>query len=93
MPDGPKLFDDYLVAREIKRADAARQLKTSVSAVHYWIKGGQRPRADIRKRIARWTGGEVPESSWLTEEEASALEGTEDHDDPGHATGTHGGGE
>lgn len=73
MTAGPELFDRFLTERGIKRSAAATQLNTSVSAIHYWIKGGQRPRADVRSKIERWSGGEVPATSWLTEEERKGL--------------------
>jgi hypothetical protein len=77
MTAGPLLFDKFLTERGIKRSAAATQLNTSVSAIHYWIKGGQRPRADVRSKIERWSGGEVPASSWLTEEESEQLSSME----------------
>lgn len=70
---GAALLRDYLDEKHLTRAEAARQIGASAAAVQYWLTGGQRPRADIRQRIEKWTGGLIPADSWLTEDEAQKL--------------------
>jgi len=77
MTDGPHLFDEYMKRRGVKRADAAKALNTSVSAIHYWINGGQRPRADMREAIEKWSGGEVPADAWMSPEERARIDAVE----------------
>jgi hypothetical protein len=71
MVDGPELLRSYIKSHDLKTADVAAALNASISAVHYWLKGGQKPRAEHREDLERWTNGAVPASSWR-EQEASA---------------------
>ncbi len=61
----------------LTQAAAAEQLGIVPSALTAYLKGTQRPRSDIRQRIEKWSGGAVPESSWLTAKERKGLAGVE----------------
>lgn len=74
---GAALLRGYIEKHKLTRSGAARQLMTSAAAIQYWITGAQRPRADARERIEKWSAGEVPSSSWLRPEEAAKLEAVE----------------
>ena len=72
----PDLLSQFLADRKgqgLTQVEAARQLAIPPSALTGYIKRKQRPRSDIRQRIAKWTSGEVPESAWLTADELSEL--------------------
>lgn len=81
MSDGAVLLGEYLERKTIKKAKAAEELKTSVSAIHYWLKGGQRPRGDMRDLIESWSSGAVPADSWLTPKERARKADQKAHDD------------
>lgn len=75
---GPDLLRSFLEARStLTQAAAAGQLGIVPAALNAYLKRKQRPRSDIRQRIAKWTDGAVPESSWLTAEETLAVEETD----------------
>lgn len=54
-------FKAYIQRRfpERTQLEAAFSLKVSPSKVHYWCRG-TRPVEETRKKIARWSKGEVP---------------------------------
>jgi transcriptional regulator with XRE-family HTH domain len=70
----PDLLSCFIKAKlGLTQAEAAEQLGIVPSALTGYLGRKQRPRGDIRKRIEIWSGGAVPESSWLTAEEAVRL--------------------
>jgi hypothetical protein len=74
MVEGHALLRRYIdEERRITRVETAGELKVSVASVHYWVSGGQRPRAFERDLIEKWSGGAVPAESWATDEERERL--------------------
>jgi transcriptional regulator with XRE-family HTH domain len=73
----PVLLREFLKAKGLTQAGAATQIGIVPAALTYYLKATQRPRADIRQRIAKWSEGAVPESSWLTAAEAGKLGDTD----------------
>lgn len=72
----PRLLKTFLRSKKpITQAEAANQLGIVPSALTAYLKAIQRPRPDVRSRIAKWTGGKVPEAAWLTARERRALAG------------------
>lgn len=72
--DAPRLLKQFLVSRPgLTQSDAADQLGIRASALSQYLKRKQRPKADIRQRIARWSEGAVPEAAWLTAKERNGL--------------------
>lgn len=70
---GHELWAGFLAAVGATEAEAARAISVSRGVLSQW-KDGQRPRAEIRARIARWTRGRVPPVAWMTDEERAAIE-------------------
>ena len=66
---GADLLGGFLDENGLSLQDAADALSCSKVAVWHWRTGKQRPRPEIRDRIASWTSGVVPADSWLTEDE------------------------
>jgi hypothetical protein len=58
----------------LTQAAAAKQIGITPSALTQYLGRKQRPRADIQRRIAKWSGGAVPESAWLLPGEANDLD-------------------
>lgn len=74
--DAPRLLASFLEAKKpLNQAQAAEQLGIVPAALTGYLKRKQRPRADIRQRIAKWSEGFVPEESWLTDDERGDLIG------------------
>ena len=72
----PRLLKAFLKSKKpITQAEAASQLGIVPSALTAYLKAIQRPRPDVRSRIAKWSGGKVPEVAWLTGAERRALAG------------------
>lgn len=68
------LLRAFFKAKEpLTQAAAAKQLGIVPAALTAYLKGTQRPRSDIRQRIAKWSEGAVPEGAWLTAEERARL--------------------
>ncbi len=63
---GAVLLELHLEALGRPQKAVAEELGTSGSAIHYWLRGGQRPRPKTRARIAEWSNGSIPEDSWTT---------------------------
>lgn len=63
------LLKDFISAKGLTQLAAAKQLDLPASALSQYLQKKQRPRADIRQKIARWSGGAVPEASWLSSAE------------------------
>jgi transcriptional regulator with XRE-family HTH domain len=73
---GPDLLRAFLDAkRPMTQAQAAGQLGIVPAALTAYLKRKQRPRSDIRQRIAKWSEGAVPEGAWLTAEERVGMDG------------------
>lgn len=66
---GADRFGEFLDENGLSLQDAADALSVSKVAVWHWRTGKQRPRPEIRDRIASWTSGRVTADSWLTEDE------------------------
>ena len=74
--DAPRLLSDFIESkRPLTKAGAAKQLGIVPSALHAYLHRTQRPRDEVRERIAKWSGGKVPVSSWRTAAEAKAISG------------------
>jgi len=70
----PRLLKAFLESKKpLTQAEAAKQLGIFPSALHGYLNKTQRPRDEVRERIARWTGGKVPISAWRTASEARAI--------------------
>lgn len=71
----PDLLREFIVSREgLTQKASAAQLGITPSALAQYLSRKQRPRADIQRRVAKWTAGAVPESAWLRPGEASDLD-------------------
>jgi len=77
---GVRLLDAFLRNRAITNQAAADALKVSRPSVLYWRTGERLPDAAARVAIELWTGGSVPESSWLSDEERARLAALIPHD-------------
>lgn len=74
--DAPRLLSDFLESKKpLTKAEAAKQLGIVPSALHAYLHRTQRPRDEVRERIARWSGGKVPVRAWRTADEAKAISG------------------
>jgi len=72
--DAPRLLKAFLKAKKpLTQAEAAEQLGIVPSALSGYLKGTQRPRDEVRERIARWSRGKVPVRAWRTADEAKAI--------------------
>lgn len=63
----------------VSPTDAARALSVSRTSVNHWITGERRPDHEMRVRIERWTGGDVPESWWVLARERRRLGAVRPH--------------
>jgi len=68
------LLKDFIAAKGLSQVDAARQLDLPPSALNQYLQKKQRPRSDIRQRIARWSGGAIPEDAWLSASERRGID-------------------
>lgn len=67
---GAALFRAFRAANDISQSKAGEQLgNISAPSVHAWESGTARPKNHVRKRIAIWTQGAVPEDSWMFPDE------------------------
>lgn len=74
MVEGHTLLKKHIdETRKIDRVKAAAEMGVSPASLHYWVNGGQRPRAFERDLIETWSDGAVPASAWVTEEERERL--------------------
>jgi transcriptional regulator with XRE-family HTH domain len=73
MTEGHQLLRTFLERHGISSARCARALGVTRGNVTHWLGRGQRPRAEHREAIARWTRGFVPVAAWLTNEERAAV--------------------
>lgn len=74
--DAPRLLKAFLESkRPLTHAEAAVQLGIVPSALSGYLKGTQRPRDEVRERIARWSRGKVPVRAWRTADEVKAISG------------------
>ena len=73
---------EYLKRNQIPGHVAAAALGVAPSTVHYWTKGSE-PRGDagrdMKKRVERWTGGQVKAAPWVasTADDSGARTATE----------------
>lgn len=72
-----KLLARFIGDKGLTQAAAADQLSIVPAALSMYLKRRQRPRADIRTRIAKWSEGAVPEDAWLTAKERAGLASTD----------------
>jgi transcriptional regulator with XRE-family HTH domain len=72
--EGQRKLVAFVEARGLSYAEAARQLSVTRAVFGEWISGSQRPRAEHRAAIEKWTGGEVPAGSWLTLDEQAQID-------------------
>ena len=63
----------FLEAKGISPAEASRQIGVSRAAMSVWLHAAQRPRPEMRMRIAKWTRQAVPVEAWMTDEERQAV--------------------
>jgi hypothetical protein len=71
----------FIARLGIKDREAAKQNGVTPSMLSTWLGPKwnpsplprSRPKSSNRRRIERWSGGEVPESAWDTEEEREAV--------------------
>lgn len=61
---GGELLKEFIEKNKLLDKDAARMLKVAPSLICYWTQGKFAPRAGYRRRIEKWTRGEVPAESW-----------------------------
>ncbi len=74
--DAPRLLKAFLKAKKpLTQAEAAEQLDIPPSALSAYLKGTQRPRDETRERIATWSRGKIPISSWRKPREQAAITG------------------
>lgn len=61
---GAQLLFDCMIQRRLRRKEVARTLGVSVNGVQSWLRRGSKPLPEARARIAAWSDGTVPQSSW-----------------------------
>jgi transcriptional regulator with XRE-family HTH domain len=77
--DAPRLLKAFLDSKKpLTQAEAAKQLGIVPSALWGYLNKTQRPRDEVRERIARWSGGKVPVNSWRTVSEARGIDGQDE---------------
>jgi transcriptional regulator with XRE-family HTH domain len=64
-PAALELLAEFIRVHGLSLRDAARGIGTSKTSLIFWLRGDQRPRAEVRDAIEKWTSGAVPASSWL----------------------------
>lgn len=69
---GGVLLKEFLERNKVPQVDAARLLKVAPSLIHYWTHGSA-PRPGYRRRIEKWTRGEVPADSWAKDRELDEI--------------------
>lgn len=67
----PLLLKAFLVRHGLTLREAGALMQIAHPTIYQWLTGFNVPKAHFRRRVAIWTRNEVPESSWLTAEEAS----------------------
>ncbi len=67
---GPRQLKAFLRKNSITLREAAKALQLKHPTVLQWVHGRATPLPHLRKRLAIWTNGEVPESAWETASEA-----------------------
>lgn len=72
--DGPGLFGKWLEKEGISLAECARLMGVSPPATQGWRAGKYRPEAVERAKLAKLSGGAIPESSWFFAEELREIE-------------------
>lgn len=70
---GSRLFHRFLADNDISQADAAKAIGVEPPVVHDWRQHKKRPREHLRRVIAIWTNGFVPEDSWFVATEREAI--------------------
>ncbi len=60
----PSLLAKFLDANALSLRTAAEGIGTSKTSLIFWLRGDQRPRAEVRAAIEKWTSGAVP-ATWL----------------------------
>lgn len=73
--DGPELLGKWLEKTGISFAKCAALMGVSSPAVQAWKAGKYRPEIVERAKLQRLSNGDVPESSWLSDEERQEIEG------------------
>jgi hypothetical protein len=62
---GPALLATFLARHDISLRVAEKALAVGHPTVWTWLQRRSVPKQHLRKRIAVWTGGFVPEDSWM----------------------------
>lgn len=70
---GSALLSDYLSRNDLTVRDFAEDLEVARQQVYRWIDRTTVPGPAMRWCVDRATGGFVPESSWLTDEERTKI--------------------
>lgn len=70
---GSELLRAFLDNHGVGPVAAAKALGCTHPAVIEWSSGAKRPTAELRRAIAIWTGGCVPEDAWLRDEDRERL--------------------
>ena len=77
--DAPRLLSNFLKSKKpLTQAEASKQLGIVPSALWGYLNRTQRPRDEVRERIAKWSGGRVPVNSWRTAGESRAIAGQDE---------------
>jgi hypothetical protein len=63
---GAKKLQEYLEERDILDGEAAKALGVTRPAVISWTTAKSFPGLENRKKLAKWTGGVVPEDAWVS---------------------------
>lgn len=66
---GAGLLRDFLAKHGLSQRAAGAALYVEGPTIHDWVHCKKRPSARHRAAIEVWTGGEVPASSWVSEED------------------------
>lgn len=73
--EAARKFDALIKSRGLSLTAAAREIGVRHPTVLRWRTGAKRPTAFHRLQIARWSNGEIPESSWMTAAERRVIGG------------------
>jgi transcriptional regulator with XRE-family HTH domain len=70
---GADLLRAHIKALDFSAHDAAEALQVSDATMSDWLNRVSRPRAKLRTRIRIWSGGDVPDASWESQDERDEL--------------------
>jgi transcriptional regulator with XRE-family HTH domain len=71
---GARALKAFLSDRGISQTDCANALCVTDTALSLWLSFRRRPDPVLRRRIARWTNGQIGIAAWETAEETQSVD-------------------